>query len=68
METSLKLFKKDWIRFQVPDKRVLEGYVQEISSDGTRIRVGKGPDSPENEWHTLSDIQVLKKQPLMAPA
>lgn len=68
MQEAVKLHKRDWIRFQLSDKRVLEGYVQEISDDGTRIRVGKTPDSPEHQWYSLSEIHVLKKQALMSPA
>ncbi|MBA4147594.1 MAG: hypothetical protein H0X66_05725 [Verrucomicrobia bacterium] len=66
METLTRINKNDWVRFQVPDRRVLEGFVQEISHDETRVRIGKSPDSSENEWHTLSDIRVIKTQPLMA--
>src|SRR5687767_4798164 len=66
--TQTKLRRNDWIRFQIPDKRVLEGFVQEVSADGTRIRVGKTPDGPENQWHNLADITVIKKQALMMPA
>jgi hypothetical protein len=66
IETPTHLQKDDWIRFQVPDHRVLEGYVQEISADGTRLLVTKTPDSPENEWHVLSDIQIIKQQSMNA--
>ena len=67
MESMTKINRSDWIRFQVPDKRVLEGYVQEFSTDGLRVLIGKSPDSPENEWYRLSDLLVLKVQELMAP-
>lgn len=67
-EAQAKIRKKDWIRFQVPDKRVLEGFVQEVSPDGTKILVGKGPDSPENQWHVLAEIKILRKQAFGAPA
>lgn len=60
------LQKDDWIRFQVADHRVLEGYVQEISPDGTRILISKSPDWPENEWYNLNEIEILKVQALNA--
>lgn len=66
MATFTKITKNDWIRFQVADMRVLEGYVQDVSPDGTRVRIGKAPDSPENEWHQLEAITILKTQELMA--
>jgi len=62
-----KLQKSDWVRFQVPDHRVLEGFVQAFSEDGTRILVGKTPDSQENQWHDLRGIVIIKKQALGTP-
>ena len=68
-ETISTVRRNDWIRFQIPDKRVLEGYVQEVSDDGSRILVGKAPyDWPENQWYNLAEITILKTQQLFAPA
>ena len=68
-ETISTVRKNDWIRFQIPDKRVLEGYVQQISDDGSRILVGKAPDNwPENEWYALANIKIIKTQELYSPA
>ncbi len=67
METIPALHKTDWIRFQIPDRRVLEGFVQDITEDG-RILIGKTPDTPfEREWYRLEDISVLGTQTVGAP-
>jgi hypothetical protein len=66
MQTPIRIEINEWIRFQVPDLRVLEGYVQEISPDGRRILVGKAPDWPENQWYDLADIRILHHQEMMA--
>lgn len=59
--TSLR--KGDWIRFQIKQSKiVLEGFVQEISNDGAKLRIGKAPLSPENTWHALDGIAILKHQ------
>ena len=65
MGTTLELHETDWVRFQVPDRRVLEGFVQRIQGDS--VLIGKAPDTPEHEWWRLSDIVVLKKQTHGAP-
>jgi|GEM_PF-3117219 len=68
LATELKLKKSDWIRFQLHhDKRVLEGFIQKISADGQRLKIGKEPDGPEFEWHALTDITILRHQTLGAP-
>jgi hypothetical protein len=67
IETTAKIRKGDWIRFQVPDRRVLEGFIQEVSPDETRVRIGKAPESPENQWHSLGEIVVLKTQTINEP-
>ena len=65
--TDIALKKNEWVRFQVSDRRVLEGFVQEVSADGLRILVGKAPWSYENQWHNLHDITVLDHQAINAP-
>jgi hypothetical protein len=60
---GVALRRRDWVRFQVKASRiVLEGFVQELSSDGRQIRVGKGPDSPENTWYSLDELTILHHQ------
>jgi hypothetical protein len=61
-QTLLKLQEGDWIRFQVPDKRVLEGFIQEVAEGDGRLLIGKAPDWPENEWYRLTDIEIIKHQ------
>lgn len=62
-ETAVPLKKGNWIRFQrKADLMVLEGFVQELSCDAGRVRIGKAVDSPENAWHALSEITVLHQQ------
>jgi len=69
IETLLKLKRSDWIRFQVhSDRRVLEGFIQEISEDGQRLKIGKEPDGPESEWFSLSEISILHRQGWANPA
>ena len=61
--TQGKLRRGMWVRFQIKSNRiVLEGFVQEIDEAGHRIRVVKAPDSPENAWHSLAEIEILKTQ------
>jgi hypothetical protein len=61
-DSSHEFRKRDWIRFQVNSSRiVLEGFIQELPGDG-RLRIGKGPDSPENAWYSLHDITILRHQ------
>ncbi|MFN7141442.1 MAG: hypothetical protein ACK4UN_19105 [Limisphaerales bacterium] len=67
METLTAFHKSDWVRFQVSDGRVLEGYVQALSPDGSKVRIGKTPDSTENEWHRLDELSVLKTQSINTP-
>jgi hypothetical protein len=64
MANQVRVQRNDWIRFQLPDKQVLEGFVQQISPDETKIMVGRGPGWPENQWHSLANIRILVKQTL----
>jgi hypothetical protein len=63
MENPASIKKGDWIRFQVlANKVVLEGFVQEIAPDESRIKVGKAPDWPESAWYARNEIRLLKQQ------
>lgn len=67
MNDVLAFRKKDWIRFQLPDKRVLEGFVKSISADKKSVTIGKGPDSPESQTFDIGAIHILKVQSFGAP-
>jgi hypothetical protein len=57
------LRKRDWIRFQLKtDRRVLEGFVHELTSDRSQMRIGKTPYLPEADWYPLSEIILLRQQ------
>jgi hypothetical protein len=61
--TQPTLRKRDWLRFQLKsDRRVLEGFVHELSSDGSQVRIGKTPYLPEPDWYPLSEIILLRQQ------
>ena len=61
--TPFKLRRGMWVRFQIKsNRRVLEGFVQEIDVEKNSIRVGKSPDPPENAWRLLAEIDILKTQ------
>jgi hypothetical protein len=60
----------DWVRFQLHrngDRRVLEGFIQELSPDGQRFRMCRAPDGIECEWFDLSELTILKTQTLGTP-
>jgi hypothetical protein len=60
----------DWVRFQLDrpnDRRVLEGFVQEISEDGREFKMCREPDGTECEWFDREELTILKTQTLGAP-
>lgn len=60
----------DWVRFQLHrpnDRRVLEGFIMELSADGQRFKMCREPDGPECEWFDLGELTILKTQTLGAP-
>ncbi len=61
---SPRLRKRDWVRFQLKtDRRVLEGFVQQLDESTRKIRIGKTPDTSENAWFALADMEILHHQP-----
>lgn len=62
-EPAHNVRKGDWIRYQIKSNRiVLEGFVQEVSSDGSRVRIGRAPAPLENNWYSLTEISILHQQ------
>lgn len=59
----------DWVRFQLHrtnDRRVLEGFVMEVSSDGQTFKMCREPDGPECEWFEMGELTILQTQAMGA--
>lgn len=60
----------DWVRFQLQrpnDRRVLEGFVMELSEGGRCFKMCREPDGNECEWFDLTELEILKTQTLGTP-
>jgi hypothetical protein len=60
----------DWVRFQLHrpnDRRVLEGFVQELSNDSRRFKMCREIDGVECEWFNFDELTILKTQALGVP-
>jgi hypothetical protein len=67
---AVVLKEYDWVRFQLHrpnDRRVLEGFIQELSSNGQRFKMCREPDGDECEWFNRGELTILKTQTLGAP-